>query len=306
MFAEFLVPLDGTPAAEAALPLATALASAMHGGLRLVRVLDRDADPAAVVQTGGDLARVAAGLRHPGVEVETEVHSGSVVDGILVEAERHGVELVVMATHGRQGLERVRLGSVTEQVLARSPRPVVVVYAGQGLRRLGGPLLVPVDGSPGAEAALPVARALALALGARVVLVQVVPPLVRYGRGRFIEPHVEADERAAAEAYLEGLANGFREIGVAAETRAVIGPVAETILALAGTKSPDLIVMGTHAATGITRTLLGSVADENVRKAQQPVVLVRRPDQGAAKTPHRAESMRVPRPARSEHRARPA
>jgi nucleotide-binding universal stress UspA family protein len=298
MFGAFLVPLDGTPAAEAALPLAAALASAMHGGLRLVRVLDRDADAATVAQTGADLARVAAGLRHPGVEVETEVHQGRVVDGILVEAERHGVELIVMATHGRQGLQRARLGSVTEQVLVRSPSPVVVVHAGHPQPRLGGPLLVPVDGSPGAEAALPVARALAQALAARVVLLQVVPPLIRY------EPDFEADERAAVEAYLEGLAAGFRQIGVAAEARTVSGPIAGTILDLADTAGADLIVMGTHAATGITRALLGSVADEVVRNAPQPVVLVRRPDRGAAETTPGAAAVRVPRPAKGQPRAR--
>jgi nucleotide-binding universal stress UspA family protein len=306
MFGNFLVPLDGTPTAEAALPLATALARSMHGGLRLVRVLDRDPDAATVAQTNADLARVAAGLRQDGVEVETEVHQGSVVDGILVEAERHGVELVVMATHGRQGLQRARLGSVTEQVLERSPIPVVVVRPGTALPRLGGTLLVPVDGSPGAEAALPVARALAQALAARVLLVKVVLPLVRYGPGRAIEPDFEEHERIAAEADLEGLTASFRQIGLAAEARAVVGPIAGTILALSATAGADLIVMGTHAATGLTRAILGSVADEVVRKAQQPVVLVRRPDQAPAKTTHPAESIGVPRPAKGEPRARPA
>lgn len=291
MFGRFLIPLDGTALGEAALPLATALAAPVHGALKIIQVLDHSAEPATVAEAGRYLANVAAGLDRNGIEVQTEIRQGILADEILAEARQHGVDLVVMATHGRHGLERARLGSVTEQVLERSPVPVVVVRPGAEHPRLSGTLLVPVDGSPGATAALPVARTLARATAARVLLLQVITPLVRYGRGRYIEPDFETNERDAAETYLEELATGFRQVGVAAEARAVIGPISATILSVAAEAGADLIVMGTHSLTGLPRVLLGSVADEVVRQAKQPVLLVRCNDRGdEPSTDNRAQS----------------
>jgi nucleotide-binding universal stress UspA family protein len=205
------------------------------------------------------------------------------VDEILGEARRPRVDLVVMATHGRHGPRRAQLGSVTEAVLEQSPIPVVVVRPGHQQPRLTGTLLVPVDGSPGAATALPVARSLARATAARVLLLQVITPLVRYGRGRYIEPHFEERARAAAEVELEALAAEFRQVGVPTEVRAVVGPIVPSIVALAAEAGADLIVMGTHAATGVRRAVLGSVADEVVRKATQPVLLVRCNEQPAGR-----------------------
>ena len=280
MMKKLLIPLDGTPQAASALHLAEMLVRSPGGELVLLRAVNpSDADEAE--EASRYLSSLATALPD-GLRVETAVVHGDAADEILARALSPGIDLIVMATHARVGLERAFLGSVAERVLRHSPVPVILLRPGEEHIARIGTVLVPVDGTPGSLVALSAAKGLAEASGARVVLIQVVVPLPRYAAGWGIAPRWEHRTRAAAQQYLDQLAHLLVEDGLRVEGRAEIGPVAPTIAAVANAVGADIIVMSTHALTGPARAVLGSVADEVVRTASQPVLLIRqeRPGMG--------------------------
>lgn len=205
--------------------------------------------------------------------------SARIVDEILAA----DADLVIMATHGRSGLERAMLGSVTERTLAHSPVPVLLQRPGGKHVTAIGKLLVPVDGSPGGALALGTALALARSTRARIVLVQVVVPLAlalatSWGAmmPTYIDPAWDEEALTSAQAYVTGLANRLHKVGIDAEARVEQGQrVDETIVGTADKVAADIVVMSTHALTGVARAILGSVADALVRTAGHPVLLVR-------------------------------
>jgi nucleotide-binding universal stress UspA family protein len=298
MFSAILVPLDGSAEAAVALPPAQALAQATRAGLVLLRVTppephDRDAAQAAEAQVGLD--RIAAELTSSGLRVLAVVRRGDPGEAIADEAVGRGVGLVVMATHGRGGLARAVIGSVTQHVLARVRIPVVLLRPGGHRTTRLRTLLVPVDGTPGGALAMGAAIGLARAAGARIVLLEVVAPIPAYVYGSdgwmgapggfYVHPEWAEQRHRAAQGYTGGMAERLRRAGVQAEGRAIAGDVVETIEAVATEVDADLIVMSTHALTGPARALLGSVADAVVRSSHRPVLLVRRDSPGARRAP---------------------
>jgi nucleotide-binding universal stress UspA family protein/predicted transcriptional regulator len=172
-------------------------------------------------------------------------------------------------------------GSVAEQILQQATLPVLMVPAGAAqasppaeLRRL----LVPLDGSPLAERALETARELAPA-GGTIRLLAVVEVAERTVHSPEAEVQIvdEAATRAIVErtrAYLDNLRLSLGATRFTVETDVLCGKAGPEILASANAQAADLIVMATHGRTGTARWWLGSVADEVVRHAHQPVFLV--------------------------------
>lgn len=141
-----LVALDGTAAAEAALPPAAAMAAALNASLHLVMAVDsqdsaRGDRPAATLlpsttraildleeeHAADYLEGLASGLRSDRQRVTTEVRRGSPASTLVEEASEPGVGLVVLATHGRAGVQAIWAGSVTAQLLGRTCAPVMLL-----------------------------------------------------------------------------------------------------------------------------------------------------------------------------------
>ncbi|MGE5618733.1 MAG: universal stress protein [Sphingomonadaceae bacterium] len=145
-------------------------------------------------------------------------------------------------------------------------------------------ILVPLDGSPLAEAALPHATAVARRFNASLILLQVVPTLptattVDTVAGAGAEAvialeAIEATERAAVE-YLEEVARRPELAGLHVEVEVVRGRPAREIVRRARDGKADLIVMSTHGRSGLGRLVFGSVADEVLRDAGVPILLIR-------------------------------
>jgi nucleotide-binding universal stress UspA family protein len=143
VYSRVLVPLDGSRPAEAVLaelPHVTERA----GQVRLLSVIRYPVydwlvtDPALGAMVAADmehvrrhagayLEQVAASLRCRGFQVTCELHSGPVADTILDAARCMQADLIVMSTHGRGGLGRLLLGSVSARVLQRALMPVLLV-----------------------------------------------------------------------------------------------------------------------------------------------------------------------------------
>ncbi len=141
-------------------------------------------------------------------------------------------------------------------------------------------ILIPLDGSASAEQALPHAIAHAEHFGAELLLLRILVPLPR-GLGASEPALSRAEEAMAALAteYLERLAAGVREHDSRVQVAISQGHPHLEIVNFAEANQVDLIVMSTRGQSGISRWLMGSVADRVVRGANVPVLLVRTRDQ---------------------------
>jgi nucleotide-binding universal stress UspA family protein len=321
MYRTVLVPLDGSPGAERALPIARAIVRRTGGRLVLVHYAPADPSPLqdlpvaqveAVAEAGAYLQRVAgpapAGLPFRwwrgaaragggGTETETGVADGPGAKGLLAEAARRRADAIVMTTPGPAGQGGWLAGSVAAEVLRRAEVPVLLVpAAGAGAPaagRGGAPLrvLVPLDGSPAAEAVLAALRPLAAATSVRALLLRVVEPRRRWhaGPGFGVPPAADPTaELAAARRYLEAVAAALRPAVAAVAVQATVGYPEDEIAARARTGDVDLVAMATRGPTGFAQAGLGSVATLAVQLAAVPLLLVRpggRPRTAAAAPP---------------------
>jgi len=139
-------------------------------------------------------------------------------------------------------------------------------------------ILFPTDFSTLGQTALEMATSLARDRGAKLLVVHVEEPPMAYGGGELYygieEPDHHELKRMLAKVVPTDPAVGF-------EHRLLIGSPATAIVHLAEKESVDMIVMPTHGRTGLLRLLMGSVAEEVVRKAKCPVLTVK----AAAKAP---------------------
>jgi nucleotide-binding universal stress UspA family protein len=275
MVQRILVTLDGSQPAEAALSYAEALARQDGDTLYLLRAAPPDDHAAA----GRYLDRLAGDSRARGLAVETLVLDGSPADAVVTAAARDGADLIVMATHGRTGLERTRHGSVADEVLHRTPTPLLLVRLGH-VPPLAWPrrVLVPLDGSELAAAALDHVGSL-LPNDAELVLYQAVLPEAWGVRGELGDEPVWvgllSDAEGEARAYLDEVAAQQRAAGRCVSTVAEFGQPAAGITDFCHREHVDLIVLSSHGRGGMPRWLLGSVADDLLRMAPAPLLVLR-------------------------------
>jgi nucleotide-binding universal stress UspA family protein len=295
MLATILVPLDGSSLAERALAYATALS--VPTAARLVLLRGVVAPSLAEVQVDeaqaralGDAERylldVAADLERRTFRVETIVCCAPrPAAAIATEAAAWSADLIVMTSHGRTGPGHWIFGSVAESVVAGSRVPVLVERASQPIQRelllTDRPLLlVPLDGSAHAEAALQTAVKLAGDLGGELLLVGVETPndvldaeadVAVYFNG------FEPPERVEAAEYLARVAERLARQAPLLEVRTQVrrGQPAEEIVAAATDTAAALVVMATHGRTGLDRAVVGSVTGRVLQHGATPLVIVR-------------------------------
>jgi nucleotide-binding universal stress UspA family protein len=302
MASRILVPLDGSLLSERALPVAVKLARGSGGTLYLVRihvpptrppvslegvpVVDRDEDSRCWEAERAYLTRIRKGLG-PGSELATRIAvlNGPVEEVLATYAVLHRIELIVMATHGRHGLARAWMGSVSDALLRTSRMPVLLVRASDEAAAEGPAeerprILITLDGSAIAEKVVEPAVDLGRSLQATYTLLRVVNhglmgdlPTVfapRIGRA------IAAQHEAEAAAYLTQIARSIQDRGLDVKTRVVASEhVAAAILAEAEREGCGLVAMATHGRSGLSRMVMGSVAGEVLPRAKVPVLLYR-------------------------------
>jgi nucleotide-binding universal stress UspA family protein len=293
MFKNILIPVDGSAVAAAALPFAQAVA--VRTGARLIlvraahvqwRLADGIDQLRAIAEAEEYLTAQAEELTACGFRVETGVPlGGSAANWIVEEIDLRHADLVVMATHDRIGPDRWVHGSVAETVVAQASVPVLLVRATQAAQlaqRLTSKrpvLVVPLDGSALAEAALSLASQFAATFGGHIVLVGVMPrpgDLVAAQGG--VMTYVSGDYatlRADTQNYLNGIASQLTADGLSVAVTVRSGSPAQQIAAAASEHSAAVVVMATHGRTGIVRSILGSVAGEAIHHSPCPVLLIR-------------------------------
>jgi nucleotide-binding universal stress UspA family protein len=263
-----LVPLDGTDDGMRALPVASRLASALDADVVLVAAeLPGSPEPSAETW----LPNVAGQVGPRGARVEI-VSSLEVADALAAVAAAELDPVVCMATHARAQIGRAWFGSVAEAVLRDLADPIVLVGPRFDARwRPGGPIVVALDGSSAALAALGSAIELDRTLRAGIALVHVAHPL---------------DTDLVPDVVLEAAAKQFPEEDFQASVLRSRDPEWE-IVDHARRLDASLIVCSTHGRTRMSRVLMGSVAMGITRRAPCPV-LVQRPAAPRGGTPELA------------------
>ncbi len=301
MYRKILVPLDGSPFAEAALPLAKALVKSRGGELHLTTVVA----PLPAVRPGsGDgegpvkgwfeeersrgtryLKNVVERLEKEGVSapLHTRVLTGPVVPSLQERIEKIGADLVVMTTHGRGRLAQMWLGSVADGLIRSGPCPILLWRPEDEEQRP--PLevkriLVPLDGSDDSASVVPHARELAHRMEARLYLLSVVDHGIHLGSTYMPHAAQEEEEREKAleelRAHLEEVAVECRSDGLQVDTRVQLNESpARAILEHQEEVGADLIAMSTRGRGGVARLVMGSVADKVIRGGTVPVFVNR-------------------------------
>jgi nucleotide-binding universal stress UspA family protein len=287
-----LVPLDGSDCAEQALPAAESLCKTFDARLTLVSVLPKqpmfrlrgrpgaqpDTSNGGRRETRSYLLKIARSMRARGIDVTTSVLTGPVVESVNRFMEEQAIDMSVISTHGRSGLQRWMPGSVANRLIQLATRPVLAIHPAPGdLPPVPGfgKLLVALDGSEFAERVLPMVRASTL-YGSVVLLLRVPEAPQPYRFGAMVEEIEQLRREAEAEAsrYLEDIAVDLRAEGIETDVLVIGSRPAETIIRIAEEEDVDVIMLSSHGQGEFDNLLVGSVANRVVQQTHRPVLLV--------------------------------
>lgn len=274
------------------------LARRFEADLLLVRTLVPEALPEgsprfeATCKAQRYMKSIVDYLRSEEIVAHTVVLPLEAAEGIVDEAEFSEVDLIVMATHGRKGVDALLHPSVTMQVLRQTNAPILTCKcisnddpAASTLHLPGfmanpqAPILVALDGSPQAEEALPIAQELARVFGNSLLLVRVGEhPYVAGGAigyesivGQAMEWSLEE-----AECYLKRKVAALASTGLKVEIETAVGSPVSFIQQVAKERQAGLIVIASHGRGWLGRFVLGSVAQNILHEVDTSVLLVRR------------------------------
>lgn len=283
MVETLIVPLDASELAEAALPYARALRERFAARLLLVRVVDIDAPAEVAAQARDYLERVASQVGQP---ADFTVRYGDPAAEIIDVAAESPDATIVMTTHGRSGIGRWLFGSVADRVVRNAGVPVLLIRSSMPQREPGTvrSILVPLDGSPLSEAALPYATELAQRFDATIHLVRVAETPEIYSllsvpagapTSADVLNQIAQQLVEAATAFVNERADQLRGQGLRVEAHVLEGIAPEQLLAFERERQPDLVVMATHGRGGLSRLVFGSVAERLLREGTVPLLLIR-------------------------------
>jgi nucleotide-binding universal stress UspA family protein len=291
MYDQILYPTDGSDPAESGLDYALQIASEHEATIHLLNVADTNQDSITrvqgevidVLEREGKLIVDEAAQRatERGVSVVSEVRQGTPSTSIVEYSQRFDIDLIVMPTHGRSGLKRFLIGSVTERVINTTEVPIITVNPDRD-RPLTYPcqdLLVPIDGSRGAELALRKGVAVAKATGATLHLLHVVESGSLGPDARSILKEGELTERANT-IMAEATETAESESLDAIESEIEFGSPAKNIRTYIEENEVDLAILGTHGETDFSRYMMGGVSAKLVRTSPIPVMWLREPSNG--------------------------
>ena len=291
MFKRILVPLDGSQLAELALKHALHIARLYRSHIVLLSVIEENqpgSEDAVVDPLSWQISKserelylqsLASQLVSDRVTTEHVVLEGRCAEGIVQYAQDANTNLVVMTSHGRSGLSRWDISSVTQKVVQKLFLPVLVVRAYQPAEEVSyRRILVPLDGSKRAECSLPASIALAEASHGSLLLASVVqrpelPPAgpleneLREAASRLVQL-----TREALVPYLNDLKSRY---SLPVDTLVLESDsVTRSIHELADREEVDLVVMCAHGASGGAEYPFGSVASNYFQYGNKPVLII--------------------------------
>lgn len=293
-FRRIIVPLDGTPIAERALPYVQYMASWFNADVTLLHVLFRPQRP----QTGNDsvvypdtlhdrghslatayLAEVARELTEAGLATRTVVVAGDTVKVITAHAAHGAFQLIAMGRNARPLLSRLWQESITERLTAESRVPLLIVNSRLNREKYDVPpkprgLVVALDGSGTARRAIPYALSLAAAGSLSVTLLHVARGKRRANQESAAASAERANGTGSSGRRLEILAHRFQDVGIPVRTMVRYGPPARTIVNVQDELRDQIVVIAARSRRGLRRTFLRGVVDRVIQEAADPVIVV--------------------------------
>lgn len=268
---KLLVATDGTEASQGAVTAALQLAKNCSVGsvemlavaVVLTNLVYEDAVPFVIAQAEKDMEQKVDALRvmakEAGINCEVIVHKEDdpYLD-IVNEAEKNKVDMIVMGTHGRRGIKRLVMGSVTANVIGHAPCRVLVVPPHAKVDF--GQILAATDGSRHGDAAVTEAIAIAKICNSPLVVVSAAS---------------SEEEAPTAEENVKQALELADKAGVVKEGIVLRGNAGEAIVEAAEQKGVGLIVMGSHGRTGLTNLLMGSVTEYVLSHGDTPVLVAK-------------------------------
>ena len=308
MYRKMLVLLDGSELAEVVFPFAKELAARLNLDVTMLQVygdIGRNFVPVhqAYIERAAEKIksqiedvqeRLGIPLEEKQVEVRGELADGHYAEEILSYAENSKIDLILMASHGRSGIRRWRMGSVADKVLRAAKVPVLFIRAGtedatpydQWPTRT---IVVPMDGSERAESVLPHVIALAKQRAIEPVMVILIrvcdapiapsyysPELsgVPLNWGEFMEQETTRCKQTASD-YLGNIAKQLETQGIKAESTVLVGQAADEIINFVSKNPFSIVVMATHGRTGLSRLVFGSVTESVLQAVSNPILLTK-------------------------------
>ena len=261
-----LVPLDGTESVREILLYVKSITPRAETDIVLLNVIPQAGDEASG-KTHVD--EIQDGLVRDNWTVRHETRMGDPVDEIVKFAMLMPATMLMMSTHGRSGLERLREGSVTEQVLRQSPCPVFILHttrmepADQRTEELFSRILVPLDGTRASSAILECVERFAKAHDSEVIMFH-----------DEMDSTLPEEDRAAIKALLQDQSVALANTGlkVSLDLSTYRRPIME-ILNKIDSLNISLVSMATHGESGVRRVLDESVTAEVIRHSNCPLLV---------------------------------
>ncbi|MDF9748131.1 universal stress protein [Natrinema salsiterrestre] len=297
MYTDILIPTDGSDNVEPAIQYGLELARRYDATVHALHVVDSSPIERKLELTtletdletlpdmwydAGDAAtqQIETRAAEHGLDAVTEVRRGIPAREIRSYITDIGIDLVCMGTRGHTGLDRVLLGSVTTRIVRTVDIPVLSVKAKPALSESetqGGfeHILVPTDGSKPAREAVAHALDLAWTYDATLHVLYVVDRGAYASRPGWTWDELQQVLEQNGETIVEDVQSRAAADGVSVAAEITHGVPHQAIEEYCNQNGIDLVVMGTHGRSGLSRRLIGSVTERVLRNSDEPVLTIR-------------------------------
>ena len=231
--------------------------------LNMVAKLETDAEGLESRFRKG-LESIAEPLRESGLEATLRMEVGQPHQVLLKTSENEAADLLVMGRRGHGAVKHILVGSVSSKVIEESRKPVLIVPEEAQTETGVKTLFVPVDFSIDSLKALHLAKKMAKAFSAKIVLFNCVRAVY--------ENHKDRLEKATSQ--LHDLIEELKTEGIDCESRVVHGALLDCFVKESDEVNASLIVMSSHGRSGARKVWLGSIAESILKKTSRPVLVV--------------------------------
>jgi len=289
IYRKLLLPLDGSNAAEIAIPYIDELAAKLGADVIVVSVQESSDDRSHINEYYLDrvVNQIKRKTKELGsvkpVNVISELLKGKTAPQLVRFADETDVSLIVMSSYGSSGRQASLLGNIASKVLWSTTKPVMLIRkpVDPGLiqqNHLIRKILVPLDGSKTGETIIACAEVVAQAVSAELVLLQVLEPLRTVAGFETVAPYSipqgKESIQAAAKDYLDNIGKSLKEKDIISSTEIAWGSAAERIIDYSE-KNTDLVTISSHGRSGVGRWVFGSVTEKVLQVGDKPVLVAR-------------------------------
>ena len=301
MFDTILVPLDGSQLADCVLPHVVAISRSFDSEITLLRVLEKNLASTSAqmfdllnwqinkTKSSLYLEKIKARIQELSVRTSLAVVEGLVAEGIIEYAQSQGMKLIVLSSHGRNGLTQWGISSITQKIILSAQTSLLIVRAHQygtyseklSTAPLYQRILVPLDGSQRAENVLPIITQLANFHKSQLHLVHVVktPEMARQlppaPEDIDLANRVIERNREEAANYLEQLKSRSYLEGIAVQTHLITSENAAVALhQLEEQEQIDLVALNAHGYSGNHQWPYGSMVNNFILYGKAPLLIV--------------------------------